>query len=82
MVHISPARDWRFQPHMQRSGMWGYKDDDDTVESCKDDRILYCIVNHHLHFVSPFQGFIGLYPFVNPTFRRTSCGAEIFCPFG
>ncbi|OAV74368.1 hypothetical protein Barb7_02148 [Bacteroidales bacterium Barb7] len=27
---------------------------------------MYCIVNHHLRFVSPFQGFIGLYPSITP----------------
>ncbi|OAV64374.1 hypothetical protein Barb4_04183 [Bacteroidales bacterium Barb4] len=25
----SSQRDERFQPHMERSGMWGYKDDAD-----------------------------------------------------
>ncbi|OAV66085.1 hypothetical protein Barb4_03045 [Bacteroidales bacterium Barb4] len=43
---------------------------------------MYCIVNHHLRFVSPFQGFIGLYPSINPTFRYAPCGAEICRPCG
>ncbi|OAV72219.1 hypothetical protein Barb4_00007 [Bacteroidales bacterium Barb4] len=43
---------------------------------------MYCIVNHHLRFVSPFQGFIGLYPSINPTFRCAPCGAEIRRPCG
>ncbi|OAV66628.1 hypothetical protein Barb4_02817 [Bacteroidales bacterium Barb4] len=31
-----PRRGKRFQPHMERSGMWGYADDAGR-KSCKDD---------------------------------------------
>ncbi|OAV66364.1 hypothetical protein Barb6XT_01969 [Bacteroidales bacterium Barb6XT] len=41
-------RDKRFQPHMQRSGMWGYKND--TVKGVLKERPkYYMFVNHHLY---------------------------------
>ncbi|OAV67785.1 hypothetical protein Barb4_02322 [Bacteroidales bacterium Barb4] len=64
---------------MERSGMWGYKDDTDNGV-LKGRPNMYCIVNHHLRFVSPFQGFNWIVPVRNPTFRSAPCGAEIRRP--
>ncbi|OAV68220.1 hypothetical protein Barb6XT_01101 [Bacteroidales bacterium Barb6XT] len=38
----------------------------DTREVLQGRPNMYCVVNHHLRFVSPFQGFIGLYPSITP----------------
>ncbi|OAV67525.1 hypothetical protein Barb6XT_01436 [Bacteroidales bacterium Barb6XT] len=76
-----PQMGKRFQPHMQRSGMWGYKDG--TVRKVLKERPnIICYILYH-----PFRALL-MYRFskphipLNPTFRYASCGAEIFCPFG
>ncbi|OAV76123.1 hypothetical protein Barb7_00203 [Bacteroidales bacterium Barb7] len=60
----------RFQPHMQRSGMWGQK------ERYK----LQTMVYNAIYIRSSFQDFLIGFIF-NPTWSVAECGAEIFCPF-
>ncbi|OAV75679.1 hypothetical protein Barb7_00694 [Bacteroidales bacterium Barb7] len=58
---------------MERSGMWGSARGYQEVLKGRPD--IYS-VNHRLHLLSSFQDFPGGIIF-NPTFRYTSCGAEI-----
>ncbi|OAV68920.1 hypothetical protein Barb6XT_00741 [Bacteroidales bacterium Barb6XT] len=54
-------RDVRFQPHMQRSGMWGHKDD--TIKGVLKERPnnIYYTVNHHLYLYRPFRALFEMY---------------------
>ncbi|OAV70402.1 hypothetical protein Barb4_01387 [Bacteroidales bacterium Barb4] len=84
---LMPLRGKRFQPHMQRSEMWGYKNDigkgvlkerykQQTDTICKrwfTMQYIYSVVFSEL----PYR-----YHPHNPTFRCAACGAEISCPFG
>ncbi|OAV71738.1 hypothetical protein Barb4_00423 [Bacteroidales bacterium Barb4] len=64
---------------MQRSGMWGHKDD--TIKGVHKERYkLQMMVYNAIYIRSSFQDFLIGFIF-NPTFRYAACGAEIFCPF-
>ncbi|OAV71375.1 hypothetical protein Barb4_00689 [Bacteroidales bacterium Barb4] len=72
-------RDGGFQPHMERSGMWG-SDKCVSIKFWKNDTNCKRWFTMQFYYSVVLSGLHRVTLSVNPTFRCAACGAEISAP--